>query len=115
MNKKLNVFFERLIDDYRFREQFMSTRTAKEGYELALPYLDSVSFEEFQEGLTSAYSNVRANGKKPLSTEKHNAKKPLSTEKYNAKKPLTREEYNKVSGGVACWNEVINVINSVII
>ena len=91
MNEKLHVFFERLIKDYRFRERFMSTKTAKEGYELALPYLEDVSFEEFQEGLTAAYANVRANGKKPLS----------------------EEDYHKVSGGVACWSEVINVINSI--
>ena len=93
MSKKLDVFFKRLVTDYRFREKFMSAKTAKEGYELALPYLGSeVSFKEFKKCLTNVYANVRANGKKPLS----------------------KEEYSKVSGGAVCWDQIINVIKNVI-
>ena len=51
MKKDLEIFFEKLLTEKEFREKFIATQSAKEGYEMAKPYLEGVSFDECKEGL----------------------------------------------------------------
>ena len=89
MEEKLNLFFNRLTTDLLFRQKFMSTKTAEEGYDLAKPYLENVTFVQFKEGLTRFYAGYRPNGKVTLS----------------------RNEYRMVAGGVASWGDIISFLN----
>lgn len=89
MEEKLNSFFNRLTTDLPFRQRFMSTKTAQEGYDLAKPYLDNITFKQFKEGLTRFYASYRPNGKVTLS----------------------RSEYKMVAGGVASWVDIISFLN----
>ena len=53
MSNELEKFFLRIIEDPDFRDIFCSATSVEEGYKLALPYIDGVSFEEFKKLIQS--------------------------------------------------------------
>ena len=58
MNEKLKDFFKKLIKDEAFREEFASAKTAYDGYTMAKPYIEGVSFDEFKDGLTYIHNKI---------------------------------------------------------
>lgn len=58
MSESLREFFKRLMKDEEFREEFASAKTAYEGYTMAKPYIEGISFEEFKEALTTIHNKV---------------------------------------------------------
>ena len=54
MNEKLKDFFKKLIKDEAFREEF----AAYDGYTMAKPYIEGVSFDEFKDGLTYIHNKI---------------------------------------------------------
>ena len=58
MNEKLKSFFKRLIKEEAFREEFAAAKTAYDGYTMAKPYIEGVSFDEFKEGLTYIHNKI---------------------------------------------------------
>lgn len=51
MKRDLEIFFEKLLTDQEFREEFVASESAEEGYKIARPYIGDISLEEFKEGL----------------------------------------------------------------
>lgn len=86
MDEKLKNFFERLINEPDFREIFSSTKTAYEGYTMAMPYIEGVSFEEFKNGLTYIHNKI-----------------PY-------RKKLLSRDLKNVSGGVDIFEEVLSIL-----
>ncbi len=58
MRKELKCFFEKLFTEPEFRQLFLNTTSAKEGYELARPYLKNVTFSEFKEGIAYVHKKL---------------------------------------------------------
>lgn len=89
MNIKLKQFFVRLTEDYKFREEFASTKSALEGYNKAKPYIEGVSFDEFKEGLT------------------------LIHDKINHGRSLNDHDLKNVSGGVDAFKNVFEALGNI--
>ncbi|MBR1779730.1 MAG: hypothetical protein IJ758_04445 [Clostridia bacterium] len=58
MRKELKCFFEKLFTEPEFRQLFLQTNSAQEGYELAKPYLGGVSFKEFKDGVAYVHKKL---------------------------------------------------------
>lgn len=86
MDEKLKNFFERLMKEPDFREMFASTKTAKEGYTMAMPYIEGITFEEFKEGLTYLHNKI-----------------PY-------RKKLLNSELSNVSGGTDIFIDVLSML-----
>jgi len=89
MRKELKCFFEKLFTEPEFRQLFLNTTSAKEGYDLARPYLENVTFSEFKEGLAYVHKKLYNNHYKELS----------------------EFDLNSISGGENKFAEVINMLN----
>ncbi len=70
MTDQLRSFFERLMQEPKFRETFASAKTAYEGYIMAMPYIQGVTFAEFKDGLTYIH-NKAPYRRKLLNTDLH--------------------------------------------
>lgn len=90
MNKKLQQFFVRLTEDYKFREEFASTQSALEGYNKAKPYIEGVSFDEFKEGLRIIHDKIN-----------------------HANRGLNESELRHVSGGANTFGNVFKALEGV--
>lgn len=89
MNEKLKKFFTKLIKEENFREKFVSAKTAYEGYTMAKPYIEGVSFDEFKAGLTYIHNKIE----------------------YR-KELLNGESMAKISGGEDIFEDVLFLISS---
>ena len=69
MKKDLMLFFEKLFSEPEFRQTFMNTKSAEEGYEKAKPYIEGVTFEEFKKGLTYVHEKFVSKNYKQLNNE----------------------------------------------
>ena len=69
MKEDLELFFERLLTDQEFREKFIETKSAEEGYEMAKEYIPGVSLKEFKEGLTDLHDRFANRSYKELSDD----------------------------------------------
>lgn len=72
MKKELEIFFEKLLTDQQFREKFISTQSAEEGYEIAKPYIENVSFDEFKDGLIKLHQKFINRSYKEMGDEELN-------------------------------------------
>ena len=86
MNEKLKDFFKKLIKEEDFREEFAKAKTAYEGYTMAKPYIEGISFEEFKDALTHIHNKIEY------------------------RKELLKSDYAKVSGGTDLFAEVLFII-----
>ena len=89
MRKELKCFFEKLFTEPEFRQLFLNTTSAKEGYELARPYLENVTFREFKEGIAYVHKKLY---------DKH----------Y---KEMSEFDLKNISGGKNEFAEIINMLN----
>lgn len=69
MKRDLELFFEKLLSDQEFREKFIATDSAKDGYEMAKPYIPEISFEEFKEGLIKMHQKYTNRSYKEMSDD----------------------------------------------
>ena len=46
------------MKDEEFREEFASAKTAYEGYTMAKPYIEGISFEAFKDALTDIHNKI---------------------------------------------------------
>ena len=58
LRKELRCFFEKLFTEPEFRQIFASTKSAREGYELAKPYLKETTVEEFKDGISYVHEKL---------------------------------------------------------
>lgn len=70
-----------------FRDMFASTKTAYEGYTMAMPYIEGVSFDEFKEGLTYIHNKV------------------------SYRKKLLNNEISNISGGTNIFSDVLFLLS----
>ena len=87
MNEKLKDFFKRLIKDEAFREEFASAKTAYDGYTMAKPYIEGVSFDEFKNGLTYIHNKIEY------------------------RKELLAGDMAKISGGTNEFEEILYILS----
>lgn len=87
MNEKLKNFFKRLIKEEAFREEFASAKTAYDGYTMAKPYIEGVSFDEFKEGLTYIHNKIEY------------------------RKELLNADLSKISGGTNEFSEILYILS----
>lgn len=87
MNEKLKNFFKRLIKEEAFREEFAAAKTAYDGYTMAKPYIEGVSFDEFKEGLTYIHNKIEY------------------------RKELLNGDLAKISGGANEFSEVLYILS----
>ncbi len=88
MSNELEKFFLRIIEDPDFRDIFCSATSVEEGYKLALPYIDGVSFEEFKKGLHDIQNK-----------SKH-------------KQKISNEKLKKVLGGTDLLDNALKILSS---
>lgn len=87
MNEKLKNFFKRLIKEEAFREEFAAAKTAYDGYTMAKPYIEGVSFDEFKEGLTYIHNKIEY------------------------RKELLNTDLSKISGGTNEFSEILYILS----
>lgn len=74
MNQKVVIGLTKVMEDKKLNKEFTESKTPQEAYEIAKPYLDGASFEEFKDTVKS-----------------------ISSSKEN----LTLDDLDNVSGGVS--------------
>lgn len=88
MKEELKAFFNKLMKDTDFREEFASAKTAKEGYTKAKPYIgEEVSFDEFKDALTYVHNRI------------------------DYRKKLLNSDLRNISGGTNMFAEVISMLS----
>ena len=88
VNESLKSFFERLMEDADFREEFASAKTAEEGYNKARPYIEGVSFGEFKEALTYVHNKIEY------------------------RKKLLKSDLSSISGGTNMFADVLSMLST---
>ena len=118
IKKDLEIFFERILTEPEFREEFTKASTAEAGYELAQEYIPDVTFDEFKEGLITIHRRFINKSYKPLTREDAAKERRLVSEsaekdsKTSDENVLNDSDLDNVSGGKLnqIFGDVVNYL-----
>lgn len=121
IKKDLEIFFERILTEPEFREEFTKASTAEAGYKLAKEYIPDVSFDEFKDGLITIHKRFVNKSYKPLNREDALKGKRLAREnveeapKSNRESVLNDSDLDNVSGGKInqIYNDVVDFLRQI--